>query len=163
MGEAAAAYAKSKQKPKPQDPPKKKLSGQERNALKKLRREAKAAGATLETNGEGGLPPSLVLGRMRRDKWRCTNEHCPNPKKNLTVDHISGHPKEIAQDPEARGRKDLKRGIALGHVDNIDATMPCTTGRGRSTRVRSQRRCRGQNEAARFDSMSSSGNLRLRA
>ena len=121
MGEAAAAYAKSKQKPKPQDPPKKKLSGQERNALKKLRREAKAAGATLETNGEGGLPPSLVLGRMRRDKWRCTNEHCPNPKKNLTVDHISGHPKEIAQDPEARGRKDLKRGIALGHVDNIDA------------------------------------------
>jgi alkanesulfonate monooxygenase SsuD/methylene tetrahydromethanopterin reductase-like flavin-dependent oxidoreductase (luciferase family) len=27
---------------------------------------------------------------MRRDKYTCQNEHCPTPKKNLTVDHISG-------------------------------------------------------------------------
>ena len=120
MGQASIAYAKSQQKDQPK-PEKRKLSAQERNALKKLRREAKQAGATLETNGEGGLAPSLVLGVMRRDKYTCTNGDCPNPKKNLTVDHISGHPKEIASDRGARNRKDLRRGVALGHVNTMDA------------------------------------------
>jgi len=119
MGNAGATYVKSKAKSQRRDEPA--LSAQERLALKKLRREARAAGATLATGGKGGLPPSLVLGRMRRDKYRCQNEDCPDPQKDLTVDHISGHPKEIAADPGARNRKDLKRGIKLGHVNTIDA------------------------------------------
>lgn len=121
MGKAAVDYAESKEKPAQQDHGKPRRSPQEQRALKTLRKEARAAGATLETNGEGGLPSSLVLGRMRRDKYRCSNEDCPNPKKNLTIDHVSGHPKEIAEDPGARGRKDLKRGIKAGHVSTIDA------------------------------------------
>jgi hypothetical protein len=120
MGKTSIDYAKSKQ-PEHQEQEKPKLPPQEQRALVKLRREAKKAGATLESNGEGGLRPSLVLGRMRLDKFRCQNKHCPDPKKNLTVDHISGHPKEIAADPEARGRKDLRRGIKLGHVSKLDA------------------------------------------
>jgi hypothetical protein len=121
MGRAAAEYAKSKQKPGKPSGQAPRRSPQEQLALKKLRKEARAAGATLETNGEGGLPSSLVLGRMRKDKYRCTNENCPDPKKDLTVDHISGHPKEIAADPGARRRKDLKRGIKAGHVNTMDA------------------------------------------
>jgi len=86
-----------------------------------MMKEAKAAGATLDNNGEGGLAPSLVLGIMRRDHFRCVNEDCPTPQKNLSLDHISGHPKEIAADPEARHRKDLKLGIKLGHVAKMEA------------------------------------------
>jgi len=120
MGKPSVDYMKTQKKPAKHEEPKK-LSAQERLALRKLRREAKAAGATLETNGEGGLPPSLVLGRMRRDRFRCQNDECPNPKKDLTVDHISGHPKEIAADPGARSRRDLKRGVAAGHVNTMEA------------------------------------------
>jgi 5-methylcytosine-specific restriction endonuclease McrA len=124
VSQASVAYARGKQDQqngRPSQPPKPKLSGEEKRALKKLRREARQAGATLESNGEGGLPPSLVLGRMRRDGYRCSNEDCPNPKKDLTVDHISGHPKEIHADPKARKRADLRRGIAAGHVSTMDA------------------------------------------
>ena len=120
MGQASVDYAKAKQKPQ-HEPEKRKLNAQERLALKKMRREAKAAGATLDNNGEGGLAPSLALGVMRRDRFRCVNEDCPTPKKNLSLDHISGHPKEIAADPEARHRKDLKLGIKLGHVAKMEA------------------------------------------
>ena len=58
MGQASVDYAKAKQKPQ-HEPEKRKLNAQERLALKKMRREAKAAGATLDNNGEGGL--ALVL------------------------------------------------------------------------------------------------------
>jgi 5-methylcytosine-specific restriction endonuclease McrA len=121
MSKLAAAFAKSKEPPQAEHEEKPQWNAQERLALRKIRREAKAAGATLKSDGEGGLRPSLVLGIMRRDHFRCTNEHCPDPKKDLTVDHISGHPKEIAADPEARKRKDLKRGIKLGHVNKLEA------------------------------------------
>ena len=72
MGQASVQYAKSKQDQQPRDD-KPRWNAQERLALKKMRREAKAAGATLENNGEGGLAPSLVLGIMRRDHFRCVN------------------------------------------------------------------------------------------
>jgi len=122
MSKAAIDYARSNEK-QPQDKPQpKKWSAQERLCLKKIRREAKAAGATLESNGEGGLNPSLVLGIFRKGGWKCSNENCPSPKKDLTVDHISGHPKEIRRDPNARKRADLKRGIKLGHV-NVTAAL----------------------------------------
>lgn len=120
MGIAATAYLKSKQKSRPKEL-KKKLSAQERAALKKLRREARAAGATLASDGEGGLAPSLALGVFRRGKWRCSNPDCPAPMKLIDLDHISGHAEEIAADPAARNRKDLKRGVKLGHVNKLDA------------------------------------------
>jgi len=47
------------------------LNPQERRALRVMRREAAAAGSKLTSGGKGGLPPSLVLGVMRRDKYRC--------------------------------------------------------------------------------------------
>ena len=86
-----------------------------------IQREAKAAGATLENEGKGGVDPRICLAVFRRDHWRCSNKHCPTPQKELTLDHISGHPKEIAKDPEAKKRKDLKQGIALGHVNDPKA------------------------------------------
>ena len=122
MGEASVAYARANAKPqRNQHEGKKRLNAQERLALKKMRREAKAAGATLDNNGEGGLAPSLALGVFRKGRWRCSNTECPAPKKNITLDHISGHPEEIAADRGARHRKDLKRGIAMGHVNKLDA------------------------------------------
>lgn len=89
--------------------------------VRTIQREARAAGATLANGGKGGLDARLALKVFRRDKYRCTNEHCPTPKKNLDLDHISGHPKEIAEDPEASERADLKKGVELGHVSDEDA------------------------------------------
>lgn len=120
MGQASVQYAKSKQDQQPRDD-KPRWNAQERMALKKMRREAKAAGATLENNGEGNLPPSFCLGIFRKGKWRCDNEDCPAPQKLITLDHISGHAEEIAANPGARRRKDLKKGIALGHVNKPEA------------------------------------------
>ena len=117
MSQASIDYAKSKKQPQRPEPEKRKWNAQERLALKKLRKEAKAAGATLENNGEGGLAPSLCLGIFRKGRWRCSNEDCPAPQKLITLDHISGHPEEIAANPDARRRKDLQRGIAAGHVN----------------------------------------------
>ncbi len=50
-----------------------KLSYEERVALSRLRREARAAGAVLRKTSakDGGLPQSVALGVMRRDKYRC--------------------------------------------------------------------------------------------
>jgi hypothetical protein len=48
-----------------------KLPPMEREALRKIRREARAAGSFLTSGGKGGLPPSLVLGAFRKAKWRC--------------------------------------------------------------------------------------------
>lgn len=63
------------------------LNADERRALAKLRAEAKEKGATLETDGEGGLPPSLVLGVMRRDGWRCKT--C-GTRERLSIHHKGG-------------------------------------------------------------------------
>lgn len=47
------------------------LSVEERRALRKIRIEARQAGAVLTSGGKGGLSPSLVLGVMRRDQYTC--------------------------------------------------------------------------------------------
>lgn len=47
------------------------LSNDERAALRTLRVEARHAGTLLSNRGIGGLPPSLVLGVMRRDGYAC--------------------------------------------------------------------------------------------
>jgi hypothetical protein len=70
--------------------------------LRKIQREAKEHGATLENGGKGGLPPLRALKAFRKSGWRCENKKCPTPRKDLTLDHESGHPKEIMEDPEAR-------------------------------------------------------------
>lgn len=102
--------------------------------VRQIQREAREHGATLANAGKGGLDPRLALKVFRRDGWRCTNRHCPSPKKNLDLDHISGHPKEIKQDREARRRQDLRRGVKLGHVNKAGALhvlcRACHVGKG---------------------------------
>ena len=63
------------------------LNQNEQKALKAMQREAKAASATLARDGKGGLPPSLVLGVMRRDKYQC--KRC-GTNQNLIVHHKGG-------------------------------------------------------------------------
>lgn len=86
-----------------------------------IQREAKEHGATLSNGGKGGLDPALALRVFRRDGYKCTNEDCPTPRKNLDLDHISGHAKEIAEDPKAKKNPVLKKGVKLGHVDKAAA------------------------------------------
>lgn len=83
-------------------------NAQERAALRKMRREAKAGGATLHNDGRGGLPPSRVLGVMRRDEWRC--KKCGGNQR-LSLHHKSEH----MADPKARARSRLLR--REGRVD----------------------------------------------
>lgn len=59
----------------------------EQKALAILQREAKRAGATLANDGKGGLPPSLVLGVMRRDDFTC--KRC-GKQDDLIVHHKGG-------------------------------------------------------------------------
>lgn len=68
---------------------KRELHPDEQRALDKLRREAKQRGATLHSDGEGGLPPSLALGVFRRDKFRC--KRCGG-KQDLSLHHKGGIP-----------------------------------------------------------------------
>lgn len=59
---------------------------QERRALRLLRQEAKARGTTLASNGEGGLPSSLVLHVFRRDKYRCVR--C-GTRDDISLHHLT--------------------------------------------------------------------------
>jgi 5-methylcytosine-specific restriction endonuclease McrA len=86
--------------------------------VKQIQAEAKKAGATLAHGGQGGLDPNLALKVFQRDKWRCTVPQCKTPQKNLDLDHIGGHPKEIAEDPKAS--PELKKAAHLGHEDTLD-------------------------------------------
>lgn len=94
MSEAFAKWAK------PKEQPAKKHSPDEQRALKKLQREADEAGATLATDGEGGLLPSLCLGCYRRDKFRC--KKCGG-KENLSLHHKHFH----MEDPRHRAKAAL--------------------------------------------------------
>jgi cytochrome c553 len=77
MSKELARYVKSK----------KKTSPEEEKALASIRKEAAKAGTTLESDGEGGLSSSLVLGVMRRDKYTC--KVCGG-KENIGVHHKGG-------------------------------------------------------------------------
>lgn len=72
---------------KQKKPSKEEHSPAEEKAFAKIRSEAKEAGATLLSDGEGGLPPSLVLGVLRRDKFTCKT--C-GKKKNISLHHKGG-------------------------------------------------------------------------
>lgn len=63
------------------------LEANEQRALALMREGAKKAGATLANGGKGGLPPSLVLHVMRRDKFTC--KRC-GAKTDLIVHHKGG-------------------------------------------------------------------------
>lgn len=102
-------------KPAQQESGRPPLNDNERRALWKMRREARERGATLESNGRGGLPPSLVLGVMRRDGWKC--KRC-GQQADLSVHHKSEH----MQDPKAKMRSQL-----LGRQGRIDSPANITT------------------------------------
>jgi len=87
--------------------------------VKKIQAEAKAAGATLASGGKGGLDPELALAVFRRDKFRCRVPGCKTPQEKLDLDHVSGHPKEIAHDPEADAW--LKKQAKKPKRDNMDS------------------------------------------
>lgn len=70
MSETLAKHVKSKRDRRSEEI-EENLSPQEAKALAKLRNEAEEAGAELASGGVGGLPPSLVLGVMRRDDYTC--------------------------------------------------------------------------------------------
>ncbi len=63
------------------------LSREDRRSLSLIRKEAKKAGTHLLHGGKGGLPPSLVLGVMRRDKYQCKS--CGS-RDNIEVHHKGG-------------------------------------------------------------------------
>lgn len=81
MGELAARFMQYRKKPQP------KLSPTEAKALERLQAEAEVQGATLHSKGQGGLPPSMVLGIMRRDQWRC--KRCGG-QEDLSIHHKGG-------------------------------------------------------------------------
>lgn len=89
--------------------------------VKRIQQEAKENGATLANDGKGGVDPRLALKLFRRAKWRCENPDCPDPKKDLDLDHLSGHPKEILAEPDPSQKKRLKEGAKEGHVDTVKA------------------------------------------
>lgn len=61
---------------------------QEARVRKKIIAETERAGATLgRPDAKGGLPPSLVLGMLRRDKFRC--KAC-GAREDLGPHHIGG-------------------------------------------------------------------------
>lgn len=71
MGELAKKFVKAENRRKDLGNKKRPLAPAEQKALRSIRREAKAAGSFLTSSGEGGLPPSTVLGLMRKARFRC--------------------------------------------------------------------------------------------
>lgn len=79
------------------------LPPDEQRALQKIRSEAARAGSFLTSGGKGGLRPSLVLGVMRRDEWRCKKcGELGNEIENggLSVHHANQH----IQNPKVRAK-----------------------------------------------------------
>lgn len=84
MGHAAKTYMSGRKDDRAKQD---ELPPAEAKALERLRDEAAAKGVTLATGGKGGLPPSLVLGVMRRDGYRC---HRCGGRKDLSLHHKAG-------------------------------------------------------------------------
>lgn len=77
MSEIAARYMASRQKPQ-------QMPTSEKQALERIQIEAAQHGATLHSNGQGGLPASVVLGIFRRDGWHC---HKCGGQEDLSIHH----------------------------------------------------------------------------
>ena len=93
MGNALAKVVQGEQR-KSDRAQRDRLSPNERAALRTIRIEAKKNGSFLTSGGKGGLPPSLVLGVLRRDKFRCKVCGELGTKENggLGVHHKGGIP-----------------------------------------------------------------------
>lgn len=80
------------------------LNPEERAALRKLRAEARAQGAVLANAGRGGLPPSLVLGVLRRDGYQCKvcGDRGEGEHGGLVVHHKGGIP--VSRWLQAKGK-----------------------------------------------------------
>jgi len=87
VGEAAVRYEKARRRAGDGEK-RPKRSPADRKALDTMRREADEHGVELENDGEGGLPSSLVLEVMRRDKYRCKRHG--GRDKPITVHHKGG-------------------------------------------------------------------------
>lgn len=87
------------------------LNPEERSAFRKLRAEARAAGAVLANGGRGGLPPSLVLGVMRRDGYRCKacGDAGEGDHGGLLVHHKGGIP--VSRWLAAKGKSNERNNI----------------------------------------------------
>ncbi len=94
MGAELAGYLRTKGRAAPRKDPRPPLPREERHALHKLRREAKAAGSRLHSAGMGGLPPSLILHVFRRDAYTCKVCGLLGSRDNggLTAHHKGGIP-----------------------------------------------------------------------
>ena len=108
MGEQAARYMSFRRKPE------KPLPSSDAKALDRIQIEAKEHGATLHSQGKGGLPPSIVLGVFRRDGWHC---HKCGGTQDLTIHHKA----DILASPYLRklhqvaGRTDPKNLATICH------------------------------------------------
>ena len=108
MGEQAARYMSFRRKPE------KPMPSSDAKALDRIQIEAKEHGATLHSQGKGGLPPSIVLGVFRRDGWHC---HKCGGTQDLTIHHKA----DILASPYLRklhqvaGRTDPKNLATICH------------------------------------------------
>lgn len=78
MGEQASRYMSYRRKPEKPQPT------SEAKALERMQAEAIEHGATLHSEGKGGLPASIVLGVFRRDQYRC---HKCGGREDLSLHH----------------------------------------------------------------------------
>jgi len=99
MSEAVVKLAKNR-KPPPDKGQEQKLSPNEAKALAKIQQEAKENGATLATEGKGGLPPSTVLGVFRKHRWRCP---ACGLKEDLSIHHKAGTPNLVSRALRKKG------------------------------------------------------------
>jgi hypothetical protein len=108
MGEQAARYMSFRRKPE------KPMPSSDAKALERIQAEAIEHGATLHSQGRGGLPPSIVLGVFRRDGWHC---HKCGGKQDLSIHHKA----DILASPYLRklhqvaGRTDPKNLATICH------------------------------------------------
>jgi predicted methyltransferase len=89
------------------------LAPEQQRALDKMRAEAKAKGATLHNDGEGGLDATLALGVMRRDEYRC--KRCGGNKE------LSLHHKGHLKNPVSRWLKQRGKDNDMGSLSTICA------------------------------------------
>ncbi len=80
------------------------LAPQEADALRRLRREARGAGATLSKGGKGGLPPSVALGAFRRHAFKCC--FCGTTRK-VSLHHRGGTPHLVDGKLRALGKANV--------------------------------------------------------
>lgn len=114
MGDAARKLMGKRDQPgqREHDKP---LPQNEKRALKKLQQSAKKQGCLLSSNGEGGLPPSLIWHVFKRDadengKFRCKvcGEKGTEENQGLGAHHKNQH--IAAPAARARGIRDNATG-----------------------------------------------------